>query len=65
MSAPSHGLAADILAVLDQHGHHCPDDQARGAAIILLGDVLDAYQGRINSARMVRESHQHGAEGAE
>ncbi|WP_152476616.1 hypothetical protein [Nocardiopsis salina] len=53
-SVPTHGLAADLFAVLDAHGHHCHDDAARGAAIALLGDVLDAYEGRINSARLSR-----------
>lgn len=54
MSVPTAGLAADVLAVLEAHGHHCPDDQAHGAALILLGDLLDAYEGRINSARQAR-----------
>ncbi|WP_017616413.1 hypothetical protein [Nocardiopsis salina] len=53
-SVPTHGLTVDVLAVLDVHGHHCPDDAALGAAVVLLGDVLDAYEGRIDSARLPR-----------
>ena len=53
-SVPTHGLTVDLLAVLDAHGHHCHDDAALGAALVLLGDVVAAYEGRIDSARQPR-----------
>ncbi|PWV49213.1 hypothetical protein [Nocardiopsis sp. L17-MgMaSL7] len=51
---PTVGLVADIFAVLDAHGYQRGDDSAVGASIILLADVVDAYEGRINSARLPR-----------
>lgn len=44
------GLLVDVLAVLDAHGYRPPDgragDRAHGAAMMALGQLVRAYEGR-------------------
>lgn len=43
------GLVADVLAVLDAHGYQRGDDQALGTAYHFIGDLVEGYEGRIDS----------------
>lgn len=52
------GLAYDVFNVLDAHGYTRGGDSALGAAIILLGDLIEGYEGRINSARVPHTTSQ-------
>lgn len=52
------GLAYDVCKVLDAHGYTRGDDSALGAAVILLGDLVDGYEGRTNSMRVPRGTDQ-------
>lgn len=48
------GLVADVLAVLSAHGYQRGDDQALGTSYHLIGDLVDGYEGRIDSLHRVR-----------
>ena len=48
------GLTADIFALLDKHGYTRGDDQAVGTALHLIGDLVDGYEGRIDSLHRKR-----------
>lgn len=54
------GLTYDIFQVLDQHGYQRGDDSAVGASVLLLSDLVDAYEGRIDSLRRPRTTHGEG-----
>jgi hypothetical protein len=54
MTIPSIDLIGAVFALLEEHGHHRADDQAGGDAVMLLGDLVDGYTGRIDSSRNPR-----------
>lgn len=56
------GLVREVLAVLDAHGYQRGDEQALGTAYHLIGDLVDGYEGRIDSLHRVRTYPAPGSE---
>lgn len=54
------GLTYDVFKVLDAHGFKAGDDQAVGAAVALLGDLVEGYEGRTDSLRRTRTTRGEG-----
>lgn len=57
----TNGLVFDIFTVLDNHGFQGGDDQALGTAVSFLSDMVEGYEGRIDSLRRPRtEQNENG-----
>lgn len=50
----TNGLVYDVFNVLDRYGFQRGDDQAIGVAVAFLADMVDGYEGRIDSLHRPR-----------